>query len=160
MLSSEARRLIKSAISVTTNIEPETNILAGIPTSPRTAIARPEVLAIPRRTPKTLSLRTEGGMPAAITEGALAELGNLERKFGSDPFMQGFVSELSKDAGFKSWLYSQIPGLKPKILSMREKPIAMSQPIKPPVEPGIEFAKMDPMIKKLEARRARGRRQP
>lgn len=155
--------LTKRAISVTTNIEPETGFVAGFPTSPRTAIARTEVLAIPRRTPKTVSLMTSGSVPTAISEGARQEVDNLERKFGSDPFLQGFLDELDgvleKDATFKAWLYGMIPGLKPKILSMKERPISISRPIKPP-EPGAVFARMDPMVSKLEARRARGRRQP
>lgn len=166
-----SRSLIKKlAISVTTNIEPETNFIAGFPTTPRQAIsrgqsravARPEILTSPRRTPKTMSLNTEGSVPLAIAEGAREQVDQLSRKFGADQaFIRGFLFELEKEAGPLDWVRARLRP-KAKILSMRvhEKPIAMSQSIKPSIEPGAEFARMDPTIKKLEARRAAGRRQP
>jgi hypothetical protein len=82
----------KSAISVTTNVEPETQFLAGIPASPTAAIARTEILASPRRTPKTMALKTEGGIPSAISEGFRETADRLSRKFGS--FWAGFLCEL------------------------------------------------------------------
>ena len=98
----------KQAISATvSNLEPETGFIAGMPTSPTTAISRTEVLAIPRRVPKTMSLKTEGGVPTAISEGAREMVDQLERKFG-EAFLRGFMDEIEKDAGlhdsFLRWL--------------------------------------------------------
>lgn len=155
----------KLAISVTTNIEPEVNWVAGFPTSPRAAIARTEVLAMPRRGGKTVSLMTEGTVPLAIAEGAREEVEQLSRKFGADSaFIAGLAyeldSSLEKEA-FMKWLRAR---LKPKaeIVSMRvhEKPIAMSQPIRRSVEPGAEYARLEPRIRAIEARRAKGKLEP
>lgn len=94
----------KSAISVTvSNAEPEVRFLAGMPESSPTAISRPEVLAIPRRVPKTMSLKSEGGVPEAIAEGGREMVDQLERKFG-EAFVRGFMDELEKSAAGNQYL--------------------------------------------------------
>jgi hypothetical protein len=152
----------KLAISVTTNIGPETGFVAGFPVSPPQAITRGEVLAVPRRMPKTLSLKTEGTVPLAIAEGAREEVEALSRKFGADQaFIQGFLFEINKDAGALDWIRARLSKPKAEILTMnvREKAIPMSQPISPAAGSDA-YTKMDPVIKKLEARRAKGRTTP
>lgn len=160
----------KLAISVTTRLEPESTFIAGFPVSPSQAVSKgrlrpsvgPEILTSPRRMPKTLSLNTEGTVPIAIAEGAREQVEQLSRKFGADEaFIRGFLFELEKEAGPLDWVRARLRP-KAKILSMKvhEKPIPMSQSIKPSIEPGAEFARMDPTIRKLEARRSAGRRQP
>jgi len=161
----------KAGISVTlSNVEPEVQFLAGFPTSPTTAISRPEVLAIPRRVPKTMSLLTEGGVPAAISEGGREMVEQLERKFG-EAFFRGFTDELGKEAQL-GWIKSLVGGgakiaprpipplqaaVKSRLKTRLEgvKPvIAQPRPIKGP-EPGAEFAHFEPSIRRIE--RARGR---
>jgi len=91
--------MLKKAISVTTNAEPETQFVAGMPTSPAASLARTEVLAVPRRVPKTMAFKTEGGIATAIAEGASQQVDNLSRKFGS-AFIRGMLSELQKGAHY------------------------------------------------------------
>lgn len=113
----------KSAISVTvSNAEPEVQFLAGMPTSPTAAIARPEVLAIPRRVPKTMSLKTEGSVPEAIAEGGREMVSQLERKFG-EAFFRGFLDELEKMAGYQ--IQTGISPLQKGIRLLKQRPFKL-----------------------------------
>lgn len=113
----------KLAISVTTNIEPETGFIAGFPQSPGGAIARPETMAIPRRVPKTMSLKTEGGISTAIAEGASQMVSDLERKFGS-AFIRGFLYELGKEGSPKALrqIKARLSAVKPQLTYQRPMP--------------------------------------
>lgn len=162
----------KQAISVTvSNAEPETQFIAGMPTSPTTSISRTEVLAAPRRIPRAMSYKAEVGVPTAIAEGAREMVDQLERKFG-EAFLRGFLDEIEKDAGlhdsFLRWLGKtpsvkrpasplqaalQAPKASIKTRLEGVKPmISYPQSLRGP-EPGAEFARFEPRIRRIERAR-------
>lgn len=106
--------LRKDAIAVIGPAEQGTDVIAGMPAGP--SVPR-ETLGIVKRSPKTLAFKTEGGVPTAIAEGAREMVDQLERKFGSDPFMAGFIYEIKlaaeKDAGVMDALKRFFGGGKP-----------------------------------------------
>lgn len=162
----------KHAIAVSGPADTGTDFVAGIPAGEsvtREALL-PEALRAPRRWPKTLSMKTEEGVPAAISERMRETVEAIEQKFGSSPFWRGFLSELEKEAGVRDWFVGLLRGKRPdtalpatelqKALKTQKALKPRMEAIKPPIPQSRPihrdvFEAHDPSIAKIEARKKR-----
>jgi hypothetical protein len=166
----------KSAITSFSAIEPESNVVAGMPASPQGGGLSKEVFAIQKvkAFPGTTATKGEAGMSDAVAENSRQMLSELERKFGSDhPFVAGFVYELQKEAA-PAWLMKLVGSQKreaiPKTqlqqgisklrahVESRVKPQLTTKTPMPHEQEGFPLMDRESRtVAKLDARAAKGR---